>query len=107
MQDTFARAYTRPLFARYLCSRDALGLRAAGCPNQRPILRARAPSFRVYAKCIWLDEGSRQASATIGYLVYKLGLKAKRAQRYGILYTKILEFLKSLENRVFSDLENS
>ena len=30
------------------------------CPYQRPILRARAPSFlssfRVYAKCIWLDE---------------------------------------------------
>ena len=24
------------------------------CPNQRPILRARAPSF--LAKCIWLDE---------------------------------------------------
>ena len=43
-----------------------------GCPNQRPILRARAPSFlssfRVYAKCIWLDETNWYVCPNMGIL---------------------------------------
>ena len=33
MQDTFTRARTRLLYARYICSRDAFGLKAAGRPS--------------------------------------------------------------------------
>ena len=53
--------------------------RSKYCPNQRPILRARAPSFlsSKYAKCIWLDEVQiyPDTKALIARLVSRLRVK--------------------------------
>ena len=72
MQDTFARARNLPkgLYARYLCSRDALSLKPAR-PSARATIGYLVYNLKAYATT------KTSASAAIGYLVYSPYINVK------------------------------